>query len=219
MTTNYRYLGYGVTDENGIAHLDHDANGNPIDHSYTGTGAGEIDVVASLDDNTHISDSSIQSETFVVLDTLFYDEATSNAKNQYWFSNRWDNISVSDIGTTIEELSSASINYYISNVANSSTWGDRKLFNTNICVEFEVIEYNTGLKFIIHESDTNYKQLPLNSGSVKLEITNTNIKSTINGNVTNTPCDFTNQVRLGFQTFNDSDLGKITFKDFKVYQI
>ena len=39
----------------------------------------------------------IQSETFVVLDTLFYDEATSNAKNQYWFSNRWDNISVSDI--------------------------------------------------------------------------------------------------------------------------
>ena len=158
-----------------------------------------------------------QSETFDVWDTLFYDEATSNAKNQYWFSNRWGNISVSDSGTTIEELSSTPINYFISNIANSSTWGDRKLFNTNICVEFEVIEYNTGLRFIIHESDSNYKQLPVNMGSVKLEITNTNIKSTINGNVTNTPCDFTNQVLLGFQTFNDSYLGKITFKNFKVY--
>lgn len=160
-----------------------------------------------------------QSEIYEVWDTLFYDEATSNAKNQYWFSNKWDNISVSDIGTTIEEFSNTAINYFISNVANSSTWGDRKLFNTNICVEFEVIEYNTGVRFIIHESDTNFKQLPLNIGSVKLEITNTNIKSTINGNVTNTPCDFTNQVRLGFQTFNDSNLGKITFKDFKIYLI
>ena len=45
MTATYNYLGYGVTDENGIAKLDHDANGDSISHSYTGTGAGKIDVV------------------------------------------------------------------------------------------------------------------------------------------------------------------------------
>ena len=72
---NYRYLGYGITNEQGIATLDHDANGNPIDHSYTGTGAGEIDIVASLDDNTHISERSIQSETYSLWDTLFFDNA------------------------------------------------------------------------------------------------------------------------------------------------
>ena len=72
----YRYLGYGITDENGIAKLDHDAQGNPITHSYTGTGAGEIDIVASLDDNTHISDSSIQSETYSLIDAKFKDTAT-----------------------------------------------------------------------------------------------------------------------------------------------
>ena len=57
---NYRYLGYGITNEQGIAHLDHDANGDPITHSYTGTGAGELDIIASLDDNTKISESSLQ---------------------------------------------------------------------------------------------------------------------------------------------------------------
>ena len=68
---NYRYLGYGITNEQGIATLDHDANGDPITHSYTGTGAGEIDIVASLDDTSKISDSSIQSETYGVLDYFY----------------------------------------------------------------------------------------------------------------------------------------------------
>lgn len=54
--TTYTYLGYGTTDSNGVAKLDHDANGDAISHSYTGTGAGKIDVVASLED---ISDLTI----------------------------------------------------------------------------------------------------------------------------------------------------------------
>lgn len=78
---NYRYLGYGITDENGIATLDHDSNGDPITHSYTGTGAGEIDVVASLDDQSHISDSSILSETYETLDCIKYDNATQSSHN------------------------------------------------------------------------------------------------------------------------------------------
>ena len=61
--TTYKYLGYGVTDENGVAHLDHDANGDPLTHSYTGVGAGEIDVLASLDNP--ITSSSIVSETLI----------------------------------------------------------------------------------------------------------------------------------------------------------
>lgn len=73
----YKYLGYGITDNNGIAHLDHDSNGNPINHSYTGTGAGEIDIVASLDDSTHISDSSLQSE--------IYSASNSNTPNKIFF--------------------------------------------------------------------------------------------------------------------------------------
>lgn len=66
----YRYLGYGTTNSNGVAHLDHDPQGNPI-NGYTGTGAGEVDVVASLDNP--IIDGSIVSEPYPVFDCPVYD--------------------------------------------------------------------------------------------------------------------------------------------------
>jgi len=68
--TNYRYLGYGTTNSNGVAHLDHDPQGNPI-NGYTGTGAGEIDVLASTDNP--ITSSSIVSEPYPVFDCPVYD--------------------------------------------------------------------------------------------------------------------------------------------------
>ena len=70
--TYYKYLGYGVTNSEGVAHLDHDADGEPIDHSYTGVGAGEIDVLASLDNP--IVEGSIVSVPCNVLDCYKYDE-------------------------------------------------------------------------------------------------------------------------------------------------
>ena len=73
MSIQYIYLGYGTTDENGECKLDHDANGDSISHSYTGTGAGKIDVVASLDSPSSISDSSLVSETFSLYDCIKYD--------------------------------------------------------------------------------------------------------------------------------------------------
>ena len=101
MTVTYIYKGYGITDENGIAKLDHDAQGNPLTHSYTGTGAGEIDIVASLDST--IGDSSIVSETYSLLDALFYDEALTNEK---WNSN------YADVTTNREIVSDGTILYY-----------------------------------------------------------------------------------------------------------
>lgn len=82
---NYIYKGYGVTDSNGIAHLDHDASGNPLTHSYTGVGAGEIDVVASLDNP--IVDGSIVSETLSVLDCIKYDDMETNHLSIYNYAN------------------------------------------------------------------------------------------------------------------------------------
>ena len=70
--TVYKYLGYGVTNENGVAKLKYNSEGQEISHSYTGVGAGEIDVVASLDNP--VSQGSIVSETYEVLDCYRYDE-------------------------------------------------------------------------------------------------------------------------------------------------
>jgi hypothetical protein len=120
----YRYLGYGITNEQGIATLDHDANGDLITHSYTGTGAGEIDIVASLDDNTHISERSIQSRTYPVWDTLCYDIATTGKKSSAWSNPDGISIVTNDDGTTLSDVA----NYYSS--TNTMT-GDFRL-------EFEI---------------------------------------------------------------------------------
>ena len=79
--TSYRYIGYGVTNSNGVAHLDHDPQGNSI-NGYTGTGAGEVDVVASLDNP--VVEGSIVSETFIVDDTYKYDLATITKHTDFW---------------------------------------------------------------------------------------------------------------------------------------
>ena len=75
---SYRYLGYGITDSNGEAKLEYDENGNHLDHSITGTGAGELDIVASLD--KPIGSGSIVSETYGIWDTLMYDNTYTSSK-------------------------------------------------------------------------------------------------------------------------------------------
>lgn len=72
---NYKYLGYGITNSEGVARLDHDQNGNPISHSYTGTGAGEINIVASLDNP--IVEGSLVSETYGLIDAKYYNDGSS----------------------------------------------------------------------------------------------------------------------------------------------
>lgn len=72
---NYKYLGYGITNNEGVACLDHDPNGNPKLHSYTGTGAGEIDIVASLDNP--IVEGSLVSETYGLIDATYYNNGSS----------------------------------------------------------------------------------------------------------------------------------------------
>ena len=48
--TNYTCIGIGTTDENGIAHITHDCEGNPLSEpGYHGSGAGETLIIASLD--------------------------------------------------------------------------------------------------------------------------------------------------------------------------
>ena len=95
--TSYRYLGYGVTDSNGVAHLKKNAKDQDID-GYTGVGAGEIDIIASLDNP--IVDGSIVSVPCNVLDCYKYDEGllAEGHHNDIWTGiyyykrkNSWNN--------------------------------------------------------------------------------------------------------------------------------
>ena len=89
-----RYLGYGYTNAQGVAKLEYDSEGNALTHSYTGVGAGKIDIVAES--------GTLQSETYEVLDCAFLDIATTGNTNSNW-SNAYGSPSVStdSTGTTI----------------------------------------------------------------------------------------------------------------------
>ena len=79
MTNEYRYLGYGITDRNGVAILDHDQNGNPLNHSYTGVGEGVVDFIASTDNP--IEEGSLLSQNIEIVDYIGIDNGTSDNHN------------------------------------------------------------------------------------------------------------------------------------------
>lgn len=60
--TNYRLIGIGRTDSNGVA---------VCDTNYVGTGKGKVDIIASTDNP--IVQGSLLSETYEVLDCVKYD--------------------------------------------------------------------------------------------------------------------------------------------------
>ena len=147
---NYNYLGYGTTDSNGIAKLEYDANGDPLTHSYTGTGAGEIDIVASLDNP--IASGSIQSETYILLDALFYDMGTDpdNPNTKYSISNTFERIITTD-GTAINYIGSGSTAHcYIAQTNNS----DRP-FSVGTVIEFEILESSRMAIYVFNSNSTN----------------------------------------------------------------
>ena len=69
--TNYTCIGIGTTDENGIAHITHDCEGNPLpEPGYPGSGAGETLIIASLDNPVNVE--SILSNILNIIDEDSY---------------------------------------------------------------------------------------------------------------------------------------------------
>lgn len=67
-----RLIGYGNTNSSGVATITNAPDGSSIS-GYTGVGAGKIDIVAELHD-----DSSVQSEPYQVLDCIYIDNCKSD---------------------------------------------------------------------------------------------------------------------------------------------
>ena len=79
----HRLIGKGTTDENGIAHMTKktsDGGATWSDASgYTGVGAGEVDVIASLDNP--VTSGSVQSEPYTLWDTIVGFTGTTDTGN------------------------------------------------------------------------------------------------------------------------------------------
>ena len=213
---SYVYLGYGVTDSNGIAKLDHNASGTSIDHSYTGTGAGEIDVVASLDST--ITGSSIVSNNYEVLDALYYDKALSGTGN--YNDSMWKKTSCTLTRDTDGSTMQTSANYGSIQVGTTSSAQSVPL---PCVVELEVSEMDSGVFFEVRsweQQSGSYKYFNPNdaTGVHRWEIRSDSQKQFVDGTQVKTDNKtLGNGVRINISADNSGD--KIKFKEFKVYPL
>ena len=192
--TSYRYLGYGTTDSNGVAH-----------YTYTGTGAGEVDVIASLDNP--ISQGSIVSETLSIYDTLWYDTAITGT-DKIWHNTDATTLSVDITPTGTVLSSSASNKRYYAN--NNNSYGD-------FTCEFEVVEHTADYtSFVCGNSviSTRLNQA-LTGSTVKIVREGSTFKQYVNGELVDSQTDTATTSRgIGFRcNANDS----IKFKNFKIW--
>ena len=211
--TTYTYLGYGTTDSNGVAKLDHDANGDAIDHSYTGTGAGEIDVVASVD--KPIASGSVVSTTYEVLDAIFYITGTTDTGNwQYNTSNT--SLSYSDDGTHI-----AGGGYCTLKVNNSTHYFDG---TNDLCFEFDIKPAHTTQLRYVNKDNGEGAICNISSSTefvhVKLVYSASNNKITpyING-TQGTDASTSNTATIGMNIQDWSNTLDVYVKNLRVYPI
>ena len=207
--TSYRYLGYGTTDSNGVAH-----------YTYTGTGAGEVDVIASLDNP--IGQGSIVSEPSSVLDTIFYDKGLSGTgnHNDNWFNQDTGfDVVRGDEYTTISRKATGYKRF-----APKITSLSQYPFSIGTCIEFTLGTVTGNWNFTIPKTSENLSNLDfglINHGNsiIKITVGETNITIEKDGTVIDTK-PTSNYIDNDFQCyFIINSVNSIQYKDFKVYPI
>ena len=214
---SYIYLGYGVTDSNGIAKLDHNASGTSIDHSYTGTGAGEIDVVASLDST--IGSGSVVSQPYTVLDCGFYDSGLQATENTDWIvSSGTLSKSFTGDGKTIAPSTSTNLMIYANKPSTTGT--SAYDWTPPFVVEFEVTAQTDSPQFQTYDNDTGgaYNLSLSQTGEYKITYDGTTVYGYRKVDGTYTEINHFDRnlqnARIGFVVGNGKSL---TYKGFKIY--
>lgn len=226
--TTYTYLGYGTTDSTGKAKLDHDANGDPLSHSYTGVGAGELDVLASLDNP--VVEGSVVSQTCTVYDCTWLDKGTDTEYNNEWvfISCTSDIRTRSPTGTTLDITGVTQSGNKLIMCATTNQY--QNYLPNDTCIEFDVVEVDNKLiRFKDIARDTNrgavYPTLDLSQYTtpfkLKVILKSDSVEFLVNDVREYILNDFTGATshRPYFEIL-DGNYGKyIKYKDFKIYPI
>ena len=218
----YKYLGYGVTDTNGVAKLDHDAEGQELQHSYTGVGAGEVDVVASLDNP--VSSGSIVSETLPVLDCIFMDYKSDGTHNTDYYKSNNATVTSSDGEITVYATANG---MYISNQVITGDFEAifqcKNVNGTGVRVGFansNSSSFNKSARVLFTYSDYYYLKFRRVSGTwtVSRSIngeTWTDYSTLDASSLTSEDCYFMVYVQIP----SGSDERRLTYKDLRIYPI
>lgn len=180
-------MGSATTDDNGVA-----------SYTYTGHGSGEMDFIAST--SNPFDESSLVSETYEVLDCIYYDAVTSDTTSNYYINTNNATISYDD-GIVLTSKVASAIYADVRTILNQIKG---KTINIEVEVS-DITDCEVRLEFIPNSVATAYTQYSANDGVLSLS------------NVT-VPNDSTNGfVRVS--TRNQSIGGRFKFKNLKVYPI
>ena len=217
MVLKYRFLGKGYTDENGVAHMTEDADGQSVS-GYTGTGRGLTDVVASTDDKDNIKESSLQSIPYSITDCKFYDIGTTGTLRADWYYSGGTFVSSS---TGLKITNNTSISYVVApNISGNTTnptITEMCLFTDGTCCEFNIVGKTATIDLQTRNTNGNLSHHYLTSvtgthvvltyqdGAVVVKVDGTSIGT----------YEQTGDVMIRISVIN----GYLEFKDFEVYSI
>ena len=205
-----RVIGSGTTNSNG-----------QIVIPYTGVGAGKLQLKAKAT----VNGSIIQSEIYSILDTIYYDNATSNDHKDIWRDG--SNILSRDVEYSLITSDSTYKNIWLTG-SPSSTSGF--IFNAPFCVEFDVVEetgrmiFSIGYQHSGQGSTTTIMDFEFNSytnrgvGHWKIIINENSQEAILNDNTVKTgsvSCSNDIRIGMGVITANSS----LKFKNFRIYYI
>ena len=197
----YRKVGETVTDQNGRAVI-----------NYSGTGAGLIELIAEIT----VDGRTIQSGTFGLIDSLFYQEGISEPPANTWVVSGFT-LSYSSDGTTLTSSTFATC------FANLKGTGVNPFdFNSPFAVEIDIVSFDsTNLDFQLYDN-TNNAIRSANAlgitGNNHLKIVNdgTSVKYYVDG-VEKPSLQYNYAMgtcRVGLRA-----TGTVTFKNFMIYPI
>ena len=197
MITYKKLIGEGITDSNGEA-----------SYNYVGVGAGKIDFSAES--------GILSSETYSLIDSLFYQEGTSEPPTNTWVVNGFTPSYSSD-GTTLTSTTFATC------FANLKDTGVNPFdFNSPFAVEIDIVSFNSSnLDFQLYDNTNNATRsasaLGITGGNhLKIVNDGTSVKYYVDGiekpslqyNYAMGTC------RVGLRA-----TGTVTFKNFMIYPI
>ena len=198
-----RLIGTGITNSQGVAIMNKDAQGNTIT-GYTGVGAGRLQIIAES--------GTLQSETYELIDCTKYDTGvTGTATNIYYGTN----VNLLTRGSEYSEITQTSDTQFI-----------YVLISDNCCIEFDAnVNVDNTVPFISLTNDGTVvaQKTQNNLGTVddtwihyKIEITDGTAVFSTDYSQTTSSSTVTNFNRIRLRKGSGETF---KFKDFKVYPI
>ena len=203
-----RLIGTATTNNNGVATL-----------TYTGTGAGEVDLTACYYEED--TSSIIQSETFAITDALFYCQGTTGNVNSNWVAETGLTSNPDAEGNLLSNSTTGG-KYYASNLPNSST-SELKDFTAPLCIEFNCIS-TTGARIYLNSStggsniDRNITSYITGNNEVKMIVRENDYDLIIDGDVKLSNVSHSLVALFGIRFVVNSNCS-LKYKDFRIYPI